>query len=187
MLGSPPSLLNDLICPQQERLWDAEAERFGRLEIDYEVELAGLLDRQAGRLRALENLVDEGRRAPLQVEGVGAVDHETTSLYVLPLSIDRRQASLRCELRDLFHLVREDGVRENQERARPLPGHRREGDIDLPGIPRLQSLKPHPQGPSRAHRLAQLGCAPWIVRIPEEGHPRDPRNRLLEHLELFPD
>ena len=57
----------------------------------------------------------------------------------------------------------EYGVRENHERARPLPGHRREGAVDLLGNPRLESLKPHPQSPSCNLRLSQLGCRLRLV------------------------
>jgi hypothetical protein len=89
---------------------------------------------------------------------------------------------LRRELCDLSSLTREDGVRKDQERARPLSGHRREGAVDVPGTPGREDLKPQPQDPSRSLRLSQVGGARWIVRMPKEGHPRDLGEHLLEHL-----
>ena len=65
--ASEPSL-DDVICPQEKRLRNGEAERLGGFEIDDELDLAGLLDWQVGGLRALEDLVHEGRGAPLQVQ-----------------------------------------------------------------------------------------------------------------------
>src|SRR4029453_14322742 len=46
-----------LIHPEQERRGDGKAERLGSLEVDDQLELPGLLHRQIGRLRALEDLV----------------------------------------------------------------------------------------------------------------------------------
>jgi hypothetical protein len=43
-----------------------EAKRLGGLEVDDQLELGGLLDRQVGRLRALEDLVHVGGGTPVQ-------------------------------------------------------------------------------------------------------------------------
>src|SRR5215471_2294234 len=72
MLGSRPSLLNNLIGPQQQRLRDGEAKRLGGLEIDNQLELGGLLDGEIGRLRAFQNLVHVDRRATKHVAEIGA-------------------------------------------------------------------------------------------------------------------
>src|SRR5262249_36237348 len=160
-------LLDDLICPLQRRRRNGQPKRLGGLEVDDEVELAGLLDRKVGGLRALEDFVHEGGSAPLQVKRAWAIKHKTAGLRVLAHPIYRGQAPLRRELCDLSSLIRKYGVRENHERTRPLPGHRGEGTVDLLGIPRLQSLKPHPQGPCGSLRLSQLGRAPRIGGIPE--------------------
>jgi hypothetical protein len=41
-------LLDDLVRSQQDRLRDCEAERLGRLHVDHQLELRGLLDGQVG-------------------------------------------------------------------------------------------------------------------------------------------
>jgi hypothetical protein len=46
----------------EQREWDRQAERFGGFEVDDELKLRGLLDRQVGWLFALENLA--GIEAP---------------------------------------------------------------------------------------------------------------------------
>src|SRR5712672_1894847 len=51
------------ICADQHALWDRQAERLGRLQVDHELELGRLLERDVTRLRTLEDLVDESRRA----------------------------------------------------------------------------------------------------------------------------
>jgi hypothetical protein len=52
------ALLNHLIRPQQQRGRDREAEPFGGLEVDHQLELRGLLDRKIGGLSTLDDLID---------------------------------------------------------------------------------------------------------------------------------
>jgi hypothetical protein len=57
------SLLNHLIRPLEERRQDRQTECLGGLEIDDQLELGWLFDRQFGGLRALENPVYINRGA----------------------------------------------------------------------------------------------------------------------------
>ncbi len=51
------ALLDDLICPQQQRWGDREPQRLGGFEVDHQLELARVLDREVGGLGALEDPV----------------------------------------------------------------------------------------------------------------------------------
>ena len=62
------SLLNQLIRSEEERLRDREAERLGGLEVDEQMDLGRLLDRQVGGLGAIEVLVRIGG-GPTKVSG----------------------------------------------------------------------------------------------------------------------
>src|SRR6476660_69481 len=53
------TLLNHLVSGGEQRGRHGEAERLGCLEVHHQFELGWLLDRKVGRLRTLENLVDE--------------------------------------------------------------------------------------------------------------------------------
>ena len=64
MLGSPLSLLDDLIRAQQKLPRKAEPKRLGRLEVDDHLERARLLNGKIGRFGALEDPVDVGRGTP---------------------------------------------------------------------------------------------------------------------------
>src|SRR5216683_3633010 len=87
-----PPLLDHLICPQQERPRDLQAEGLGGLEIDDQLVLGGLLDGQVRRLSALEDLVNEHRGTLEQIWVVRAVTHESTSLGILLRPADTGQA-----------------------------------------------------------------------------------------------
>src|SRR3954451_4672187 len=54
--GISPALFDHLVGAHQHRLRHGEAERRGGLEIDHQIELGRLLDRQVSRLGALEDL-----------------------------------------------------------------------------------------------------------------------------------
>src|SRR5258708_32828605 len=92
--------INDLIRLSQQRLRDREAEGFGGLEVDDQLELRRLLDREIPRLRALEDLVDEESRAPEEIRVVRAVTDESTSLDPLLRPDDTRQPVCEGEISD---------------------------------------------------------------------------------------
>src|SRR5215510_1956643 len=56
-LRSSMRLFDYLIRPQQDRLWDSQAERLGGLEVDDQLKLGGILDRQVRRLYPLQDFV----------------------------------------------------------------------------------------------------------------------------------
>jgi hypothetical protein len=62
--------MDHLVRPPQQRLRDRQAQGFGGLEVDDQLELGGLLDREIGGLGALEDLVYVSGRLPVK-EGVG--------------------------------------------------------------------------------------------------------------------
>src|SRR5436309_452718 len=55
-----PTSLDDVVGAQHDGLRNGNAERLRGLAVDDELEPRGQLNRKIGRLRALENLVDEG-------------------------------------------------------------------------------------------------------------------------------
>jgi hypothetical protein len=77
------SLLEDVIRAQQQRRRDGEAERLCGLHVNHQLEFRGLLDREIGRLRALENLVHVIGGTPKQVQKVRPVGHQTSRFHRL--------------------------------------------------------------------------------------------------------
>src|SRR5262245_2969044 len=56
--GHWSDLFDHLVCTQQKLLRDRQTQRFGSGQIDNEIKLCWLLDRQVGRLSTTQDLVD---------------------------------------------------------------------------------------------------------------------------------
>src|SRR6266545_677508 len=78
-----PSFDHRLGSQQYLRL-DREPKRLGGPEIDDRVELSRLLDRELGRLGALEDPVHEARRSPPDIREVDTEAEETAGVGILP-------------------------------------------------------------------------------------------------------
>src|SRR5205085_684755 len=102
-----------------EHRWrDGEAECLRRLKVDDKLESRWLLDRQRGRLRAVQDLVDIKRRAAPQVGDVDTVGHEPARLGELAVRIDREQVLARREAEDLGTLRHDERIAQRDERMR---------------------------------------------------------------------
>src|SRR5450631_2358803 len=77
--------LNHFVGAQQYRLRNREAERLRCLEVDDKVELGRLLDRQVGRIGALENLVHIASGATEKVSKVRSIGHQAPEFHLLPI------------------------------------------------------------------------------------------------------
>src|SRR5215468_5559617 len=88
---------SDVVGADQDRIGNADAEGLRRLEVDHELELGGLLEREVGRLGSLEDLVDVIRGPPMQRRKVGAVEHESTRIDEEAIVVDRDHALIAGE------------------------------------------------------------------------------------------
>src|SRR6266446_6148088 len=89
--GLHARLLDHLVGGGLQRQRDGEAEGFGDLEIDHQLELGRLLDRKRGGRRALENARDIGAGAAIVVGRVAAVADQSAGRDELARVIDRGQ------------------------------------------------------------------------------------------------
>ena len=94
-------LLDDLGGLEQHVLGDGEPEGLGRLEVDDEVELAGLLDGQVSRLGPAEYLHDVAGGVPVQRDKIRSVRHEPAQPDRLRILAHHRQVTERSQFDNL--------------------------------------------------------------------------------------
>src|SRR5262245_66342910 len=80
---------NHLVGEREQPVRNLEAERLGGLEVDHQLELGRLLDRQIARLGALENPADVNAGLAIGVRKVRSIAHQTPGCGVLPQIVDR--------------------------------------------------------------------------------------------------
>ena len=85
---------NDFVRPPQHLLRNRQTDLLCGLEIDDQLELRRLLDRQIGRLRSLEDFVHLICDAPVAVGEVRPVVHEPAGIHSFSVDIYRRQPAL---------------------------------------------------------------------------------------------
>src|SRR4249919_1159902 len=74
----PRGSLVHLVGAAGERLWHGDSERVGCLEVDYQLELGGLLDRNVGWLGTLEDSINKGGRPAIHVRVSRAIPDQGT-------------------------------------------------------------------------------------------------------------
>src|SRR4030095_4111990 len=179
--------MNDFVGSDKNGLRDGEAESPGSLEVDHQLELGGLFDREIARLGALENLVDKRGGAPGLVDRARAVKHQPSDLHVFSQPVDRRQASLVREASETCPTVYEHAAHDDDHPICPPAGHCRESPVEVVGSARLPGLKLYFQRPRSYLRFLQLRRTAWIGRIPQDGDPGDLGYQLFEQLPLLAD
>src|SRR5437016_13439184 len=113
--ASPSWSLNYFIRPVQYRLRNRQPDLLGGLEVDDQLELLRLLDRQFGGLSAFQNLVHIRSRAPVQVGEVHAVGHEPPGFHIFWLVVCRREPVLRRKFYNLCSLSKQDRAPQHED------------------------------------------------------------------------
>src|SRR5262245_38959691 len=86
-----------LVGAREHRGRDFKAERLGRDQVHDEIELDQLLDRDVGRLRPAQNLVDKIGGTAKTIREIWSIRHKAASLNVLPKRAHRRQSRAECQ------------------------------------------------------------------------------------------
>jgi hypothetical protein len=87
-------LFNHLVGALLKMQSHVEAERLGGLEVDHQLELDRGLDGKLARLRALEDAIDIGRRAPKIIGQVISVGQQAAECSEITVRIDGREAGI---------------------------------------------------------------------------------------------
>src|SRR5437667_11115591 len=81
--------LDHLVGGGKQRRRYREAEELRTLDVDEQLELGRLHNRQVGRLGALEDAADIGADLPERIRKIWPVAHQSTDLGKLALRVDR--------------------------------------------------------------------------------------------------
>src|SRR5438045_882307 len=84
-------LLDNLVGADDYRLRHHETKRLRRFQIDYQLELRRLLDRQIERLRPLENFCDEDASPPSDNGKVCSIAEQAAGLGEVTRGVNRRK------------------------------------------------------------------------------------------------
>jgi hypothetical protein len=76
--------LDHFVRLEEEQRWHRDPEGLGRLEVDDQLKLHGLLDGQVRGLCAPENLVDIDGAAPKKILVIRAVTYQAAGLHMIP-------------------------------------------------------------------------------------------------------
>jgi hypothetical protein len=122
---------NHLVCTREWHWRHGDAERFGSLEIDDEIELGRLHDRQIGRLDTLENF--SGVQASLAVRSAdtGSVTHQATGGDELTREVNHRDRLAGRQRCDFNAPTEEKRIGTDEEHADLLPDEARENGVDV--------------------------------------------------------
>ena len=155
------------------------------LRLTDERELGRLLDRQIGRLGALEDFVHVNRGAPVHVLVARPIRHQAAGLDQFAVRIDIWQALLGGEIHHAFAVMQEYAVGQDEERLRLLFEDRGECAVEVFRCAHVRgcSLIPKP-GPRRAPARMDDSMK-RIGRIEEKGDVREVGNDLPEQLQPF--
>src|SRR6266851_727082 len=172
--------LDYLIRPLQERRGDRQAEGLGGLQVDDQLELGGLLDRQVSGIGALENLVDvDGRSLPRRVK-TDAVRKKTTRRSPCSPGVCSRESVAHRQFRDLTPHAIHEAAADDLDGLRAILDHPGESAGKLASLSDLDGLNRHASTPSGGLGTEPEGSVARLIRIHEDGETREARPALRQ-------
>jgi hypothetical protein len=117
-------LLDNLVGAGEQRRRHLEAKRPCGLEVDHELELGRLHDRQVGGLGAVENAADVNTHLAVGIGELRSVAHQAAGRGELPPLVDRGNCVSRCQRDELLTVSGEQDIGANDQRFDPLLNER---------------------------------------------------------------
>src|SRR5262249_45114986 len=130
--------LDDLVDAGEDRGRDLQTQRISGFAVDDELELRRLLDRQIGRLGALEDAADEVGGAAIGFLEARAIGKERTAVRHYGPTRNQREAMLDREIDDGVAVLDDKTFGEGDERLRRGRRDGIQGSIEFRAIGRRE-------------------------------------------------
>src|SRR5262245_50789349 len=111
------SLFDQVVGAAEQLHRDSETEGPGGLEVNDQLEFRRLLNRQVGRLSALENFSGVGPDQTVVIRFIAAVAHQAAGIDEPAKLVHGGQRMANCQLSKLFAVSGEEIVRRDDQRA----------------------------------------------------------------------
>src|SRR5262249_53543049 len=111
-----------------------EAERLGGLEVENQIELSGLLDRQTSRLLTSQDAINVRCASQEHLDRIDAIRHQATARHVITKWIDRGQSVLRSQPDDHLSIDLPQRAWKHDQPTIRLSRHRRDSSLHLGGV-----------------------------------------------------
>src|SRR5450759_1948112 len=130
-LQQTASLFDYLVDDGEQPGRKSEPERLGGFEVEDQLELGRLYNRQIRRLLTLEDAAGIDAGLVVRIVRTGSVTHQTATHGGFALLIDRWDRMTRCQRHDLIALTVKEGVGADDERTNPLLDQGGKGAVDF--------------------------------------------------------
>ena len=111
---------DDLVGKREKFQRYIESQRLGGFEIDYQLDLRGLFDRQLGGLLAAENFAGIDAAEAECILDVGTVAHQPTGECCLAPWVEHWHCMAGGKRDDLFPMIVQEQIAGYEQRADPL-------------------------------------------------------------------
>ena len=135
----PPSL-NHVVGAAKERGREGDAEGFGCLEVDKQLDFRDLLDRQISRLGALDYASGIDASLTVRLRKTASVAHQAAGDREVPRLVDRRHRVADSQGGKLFTVRAEQGIGGDHESGRPQLGQGCKRGIEVSFSPGVQEF-----------------------------------------------
>src|SRR6266567_3186222 len=145
----PFSWMNYFVRPRQQRGRDRQAQGLGRLEVDHQLELGGLLDGQIGRLGPLQDLVHVDRGTSLHLGSIDSIRHEAAWLNKHLELIDCGDPMRGRKIDDGLSMHEHEGWRRHHYTPVVILLHAEESGSQIPRAAHDERMNLYAKAPSR--------------------------------------